>query len=375
MYQYSYQSITGSPNDLLVELSRNDYKILSDRNHFFFNTESWIRAWLSSLPSTQEMCLIRIKSSHYDSLIGLAIFGIRTARRLGQPCRQWHLFRTGDPIYDQVWTEYNDIPLLPFYSNAKVELFDYLASHTDATEVHVGVYQDNAKSASKSITEALDTPLFFSECPLKWAQRTIVREVSPYYDSTLSDERQQRTIKKQIRGLVVSGAVIKEELPADAFDVLMKTSEWHREKWFNTSTPSGFDNAVFVHFHRTLWSEKLTLSDTRPRLFSLFIGERRIATLYGFQQRDWFGFYCLCQDPTLPNNFRAGWFMHHHLQILLENEGNRYYDFMAGDDLYKIALSNRKRMAVQSVFFKKTLINKIYLGLVALKHVIKARLK
>lgn len=325
-----------------LSLRGRDIEILDTSASRFFLCSQWVKAWLEASGDAM-LNVIRVYS--HSLQVGFFILGETTQRRHGLNFKSWHLFRLGADEKDQIWIEYNNFPLLLDTQEQKdsvIEAFFDFAFSMKIDFINISVLQD---------TE-LYSRILHSQRAFIWHTKT---EPSPY--SRLSyayfnnkHDKKTKTIERKIKKVESLNPILLEE-KGQEMEAVLSAMHWHIKKWKGTSTPSGFENPYFINFHSILLrGGASSYQSVRPRVFSLFLSGRRVAVLYGFQHLEWFGFYCLMFDPEINNRVRPGLYMHNQLKKMLFKEGVRVYDFMAGEDEYKLLLSNEEnREGAQSI--------------------------
>lgn len=317
-------------------LTNRDIEILDRSASHFFLSSQWVRAWLEASGDV----VVNVVRVYLNSLqVGFFILGETQKKKFGFNFISWHLFRLGVDKKDQIWVEYNHLPLLLESHQERdlaIEAFLDFTLSKKVDLLNISVAQD--MDLWSCIRRHKRTSFFYKNI-----------EASPF--SRLSyayfhdkDNQKRKRIEKKIKKIQSLNPVLIEEKWGRE-EILLSVAPWHIKKWINTTTPSGFANPDFVNFHSTILRERFCeFSSIRPRVFSLFLSGERVAVLYGFQHLEWFGFYCLIFNPETKNKIRPGIYMHYQLQKKLFQEGVRCYDFMAGADEYKLLLSNQENL-------------------------------
>lgn len=330
---------------------------LCNQSKRYFLSGSWIESWLDSLP--ENVTLVMPVVGHYTledhdaSVVAFAIFGITHRRGIAGSVHQWHLFRTGQDDLDQIWVEDNHVVCDGGHiGSADKALWCSISNLGSRIEVYIKVTHDMPNLSAV------------------WHVDIEEKERAPYFDNNSQAPLLKSGILRKIKTIekLPLNIMISEALGEEAVSTLMASSVWHVDKWRNTSTPSGFANPHFVKFHQHLILSRSAESNDGPRVFKLEVGGHLAAVLYGFQQGDWFGFYCLCQAPQPDNKLRLGLYFHWLLQQQLANESVSVYDFMAGNDDYKLLLSNAERPSFKLRLFKSDAIERTE---IAIKRVLK----
>lgn len=338
------QFVVDSPSGILRNMTAEDWSLSTCAERFFLS-EIWLKTWLESLPESVTLVMVKMLEHAWEtpSTVALAIFGISFRRSLWHRQMQWNLFRTGVPQLDQIWVEDNHVLIKQGYEHIEKAFWHRI--------------KENSPNAEIVIQVAHTIPDFDNALGVEITHK----ESAPYLCYLQPGVMLKKGIEKKLRAL--------SSLPFDinlvevehsvAFDALIKSSVWHIDKWQKTDTPSGFSNPHFVNFHRKLWCNSSPDDKVKPRLYQLYFDKYEALTLYGFQHGQWFGFYCLSQAPQPDNKWRLGLYAHWLLQKKLADEGFVEYDFMAGDDAYKLMLSNLRREAFQLRAYPKTLRHRI----------------
>ena len=170
----------------------------------------------------------------------------------------------------------------------------------------------------------------------------------PYLELPRSVEDLYAGLSRQFRGTLRRADRKMSELgvrrvvaegPSALVPALERLYELHALRWGHRGQSGKLRAAEIQRFHREVASR---LDSSRgARVYTLEVGERTIAALYGLEYKGIFFFYQSGFDPSPPNGSIAAWDYSPGLWVVSQaiqdcvRRGLREFDFLRGAELYK----------------------------------------
>jgi len=264
---------------------------------------------------------VLLEATQDGRTLALALFN-RRSRRL-------HLGESGDPGWDSVFIEHNGVLLA---RDAPPDLLTAcLRTLRGRATVLAGVDATHLEAAR----EAGALPRITAERPSPAIDLT-----TPFLPGLSANSRQQ--LRRSARGYDEGGALTltrARTLP-QARRYLDALASLHQATWTERGKPGAFAGEAFRQFHHELLARAFPAG--RIDLLHITTGKRTLGYLYNFRHDGRVlayqsGFdYALSPDPKCKPGLTC-----HHLAIeRAQQDGQRAYDFLAGDGRYKLSLSN-----------------------------------
>lgn len=331
--------------ELLPELSSQWIALESRASKSFFTSWTWIGTWLSMIHYKAKVVCV------YDNqeIVGLSLYTIHDEKRPFHTSNQLWVNRTGEQKHDQIWSEYNDIlcPRGREWAIRSAILHYLVKEHEAVDEFILGV----------SRSEICETPTPESLFPRKiWETVSYATRLQPefkeldgYLASLSKNTRHQ--IRRSLKLLSAKGEVrlARATSISEALSMFEKAGVMHKQRW--PGTKSGFNNPLFVDFHRELI--KRSFSSGRVDLLCFCVADEPFCYLYNFIYDDYVYFYLSGIHYEKDNRVKPGLLAHAMAINLYSSENKSTYDFMGGLGQYKESLSNHKEKLVITSFQKK----------------------
>ncbi|MFV0448241.1 MAG: GNAT family N-acetyltransferase [Vibrio sp.] len=304
----------------------------------FFLSWLWMGTWLDSF----------VKQFHViEAHIGRETVGLGII--VSEPCgfgldryrSKHYLHRTGVNCEDQIWIEYNDFLISSQRSKdiraamfssvvdwmGKYDAFVVGASRSDlfaASEIH-GLYERKIWQATGYSVE-LNIFLGQPKSLLKSLSRSSRYQIS-------------RSLRKyeEIGPVTVETMVAKEA----ALQLLSLAGPYHKSRWGEGESGSGFVNDKFVYFHTQLIDR--AFFDGHIQLHHVKAGSETIGIIYNFKYKNSVYFYLCALNYAHTNispHYKPGLVSHYLLLEKAISEGVERYDFLGGDARYKSTFAN-----------------------------------
>ena len=154
-----------------------------------------------------------------------------------------------------------------------------------------------------------------------------------------ANTRQQ--LRRSLRGYESFGPLRIERADdlATALDWFARLAELHQATWTSRGKRGAFADQIFVEFHRKVIAEGLPRGEID--ITRVTAGAQVIGFLYNFNYRGRVSAYQSGFDYPDDPRLKPGLTCHHLAMERARCEGAHAYDFLAGDDRYKLSLANR----------------------------------
>jgi protein-tyrosine-phosphatase/predicted ATP-grasp superfamily ATP-dependent carboligase/CelD/BcsL family acetyltransferase involved in cellulose biosynthesis len=307
----------------------------------FFLTWDWIGCWLRETGTSPYVLVGRDQGK----IVALALVQPARLRRHGLLDVDALMFhQVGDPNIDVISIEHNGILVDRAYGLAATEAcIDFLTrskigdTGKDWDELHFGGLPVSAEFRSLTDRAGLMT-WHFSYKPSWVVDLSAVRETGgSYLDSLSANTRYQ--IRRSTRIYEKRGpltAVAARDLD-EAMTFFDEMKDLHQRYWVGRGYPGSFAYPFFERFHRALIA--VGLPKGTVELVRVAAGDSVIGYVYNFKYNGWVCAYLTGfvyePDPKLkPGLVSHRLCIERHLQ-----QGDRYYDFLAGGERYKANLA------------------------------------
>jgi CelD/BcsL family acetyltransferase involved in cellulose biosynthesis len=306
----------------------------------FFQSWSWIGAWLRALPSRAAMYVLSIEQA--GTTVGIGMFAKRsTLRRRVLPVRGLFLSETGDPGFDVIAVEHNGILLERGLEaqalEAAARALCSVGVPWDELQIsgvesrRAPLYQAAWSAAGTNVLKAAEKPYFTVALDR-------VREQGGDYLASLSGSTRSQ-LRRSKRDYEGQGPV-RIDFAADeaqAHHYLARLRVLHQAHWVARGLPGAFATDFANEFHRHLIAEAMPRGEIQ--LAEISCGERPIAYLYNFRHRGIVSNYQSGIQYSDNSKLKPGMTAH---QLAIEHNlrsGERVYDLLMGDQRYKKSLA------------------------------------
>ncbi len=342
----------------LASLEQEWERLEADASASFFQSWTWMGAWLRSLPEPRCILVLRVRDG--SQTVALGLFGQRRVlRHRFLRAKSLLLSETGDASLDTLTVEHNDLLIrVGHESRAWTSAMSLLAGRRDLWEELRIPGVSRAQSADIIMRLADDHGLqaareignrFF------WVDLDGIRQAGKDYLGSLSSNSRQQ-IRKAIKLYGEHGPLTVT--PANCLDQALaffdELRTLHQAHWRDKGHPGAFATPFANAFHHELIHHGF--AQGRIQLLRITAGDRLIGLLYNFVFRD------------VVSNYQAGFvyddnpklkpgLVCHALSIEMNLQaGMQVYDFLMGESQYKRSLSNREDamdwLTIQRPLFK-----------------------
>lgn len=322
------------PLDVLASIWR-DLEARADRS--FFLSWTWIGAWLATIDCRPDLLMARVD----DEIVGLALVHARlkTRHRL-LPVWTLFLHQTGDDAEDVITIEYNDVLADRRHQHGvRDACLRFLMDHGDCGgrevgEVLLGGFEETLRGAVEGLgrpvqERAAAGSAFVDLGLLRSSGQTFLESLKP---STARRIRRSMALYETRAPLTLKAA----EGVGDALDLFDSLGEFHQLRWTARGRPGAFAYPFYVAFHRRLIESALPMGQVE--LVRISAGGEPIGYLYNFLDRGRVYYYLSGFRFEDDNRLKPG-LVSHALCIERHRAGGMdIYDFMAGDQRYKLEL-------------------------------------
>ncbi|MGI9420817.1 MAG: GNAT family N-acetyltransferase [Geminicoccaceae bacterium] len=312
-----------------------DLETRADRS--FFLSWSWIGTWLATIDCRPDL----ITARHGGDVVGLGLVLARLKRR-HRLLPIWTLFlhQTGDEDQDVVTIEYNDFLIdRRFRDQVRSVCLRALVDHGEIAGRHVGeVVLGGVDANLREPIEALGRPVqeraatgsaFVDLEALRGTGKPFLESLKP---TSARRIRRSMTLYEKRGALALRAAGDVDE----ALDFFEKCGALHQARWTTRGRPGAFAFPFYVAFHRRLIQAALPLG--KVELLEVSAGGEPIGYLYNFLDRGRALYYLSGFRFEADNRLKPG-LVCHSLAIERHRDGGmNVYDFMGGDQRYKLEL-------------------------------------
>ena len=340
-------------------------------SHSYFLSWGWIENWIRMVPVTIPLKLAIISK---DSIPAMLFFVGQTTLVRHYLVRSHSLFltATGRTPFDHLFIEYNAM-LCP--DTRGCSLADILALLPFSWDEFVMPGLDANAFPGNRLHEAtrLGRLIIENELPARYVDLHKVRQNAGDYLALLS-KSSRAMIKRSYRGYQSRGELrleVAQEIDT-ALEIFDDLVNLHRETWQQRGRQSAFLADFVLDFHRELIRKRMAQGEIQ--LLRLWAGDTRIGCLYNFVFQGKVLFYqsgvCYESDARLKPGYTC------HSEAIRHNalQGHTSYDFLGGDENYKLQLSTDTQLLIWAKIQKPKLIFELETRLKTLKQALSPRL-
>jgi CelD/BcsL family acetyltransferase involved in cellulose biosynthesis len=318
-----------------------DWRALEERaDASFFQTWTWLGAWLRALPRGTTLYVLRVQRA--NKTVGLALVGRRALRRFRVlPVRGLFVSETGDPALDTLTVEHSGVLLERGLEAPALEAIarSLTAARFPWDELRVSgieakdapAYRVAWTAAGVNVRTEVEKPYFTVELDQLRASR------KDYLSSLSSNTRSQ--LRRSQREYERNGPVVID-FAADESEIeeyFSKLRDLHQAYWVARGSPGAFSTDFARAFHRELLAVAMPRGEIQ--LARITSGSDIIGYLYNFRHRGVVSNYQSGIRYTDNSRLKPGLTAH---QLAIEHNlanGARVYDLLMGDQRYKKSLS------------------------------------
>lgn len=304
----------------------------TDNNDSIFVSQSWLCAWLESLPNAPDCYLFNCN----ERIVGLAFTGKQPFHRRIPIIKSCLLNQLGDTRADQHWVEYNTVYCA---SDMFKECAELLLDTLFKTRRHAEFYISMSHQCSQwlDMAKARSAPYDYQTVIGR-----VTRLTEPYrqVDTLLAklSKNSRAQMRRSIRQLKAEcGDIEVTVASADEQDVYFRElGNTHINQWAHTPEGSGFANPIFLAHHQYLF-------DHYPEnvcILKVQAGDMLLGYSYYVISQSTAYFYCAGITPEIPNkHIKPGYMLHIYAMVYFAQRGFKAYDFLGGDAQYKKTLA------------------------------------
>ena len=306
----------------------------SRSSHSFFISWAWIGVWIDSFETGCDV----FRVYYQDQLVALAIIARSTSKHLKVlSAISLHLNEVGDPRYDQIWTEYNEILAADQHrEGATLALMTELVEHyPDWDELVIGAVTKDVAERMTALSGLDRIDLWHS--PFYGVDLKSLRDTKQDYLSSLSSNTRYQ-IRRSIKLYAQQGSleIVRATSPQQALEFFNMAGPLHQQKWGRAPGQSGFANPIFVDFHTKLIEANWSAENID--VLKVMCGEKVLAYVYNFIYAGTVLFYLGAVIDEQDAKLKPGLVAHALCIEQYMNRGFDYYDFMGGDNRYKSSM-------------------------------------
>jgi len=332
----------------------------SENNTSYFLSWGWIENWLTSLPDPALPTLMVLREGG-DPLLaffigkkrlsGLSLFkgrresGDATQEHLNQimycgrrlfPRRGWFLNATGNPAFDRIHIEYNGFLQKRQGDVTLLNILNMLPDSWD--EIYLqGI--DKSSFPECDIPDALSPyeTIVDREMAAPFVDLNMIRKQGKEYLSLLSANTRSQ-IKKSYR--LCEKTPVRLEAAIDvqsALNIYDEMVALHEHAWTARGKDSAFATDYLYQFHRNLISKRFAHNEIQ--MLRIKCGDQTAGCLYNFVYKNSVYFYQSGINYNLDSQLKPGYLSH--VEAIRYNlaAGCHAYDFLGGEERYKMSLA------------------------------------
>lgn len=325
--------------------------ILKECPHSYYLSWTWTEIWIKSLPTNCNLSLV--VGFNNDSPVIAFFLGSKTITTYRFfKFHQIALNQTLIPNIDvTTYIEYNAILIDPKITVSLESLLNLIPikSWDEFRLVRCSSFYQPNLILSANISKKYDFSI--KHLNSYYVNLENIRRNNNDYLALVSQNRRKQ-IRRSIKEYEKLGEIriqIAENVE-EALNILDELIELHRKRWVERGYSGAFSTEYFIHFHQTLISECFEHGEIQ--LIRVSAGEHIIGCSYNFvYNRNVYaisgGFNYLPANFYLPG-FVCDYFGALHNAML----NHQSYDFMSGEDEYKISLSTNHN-EMQTIIIRK----------------------
>lgn len=298
-----------------------------------FLCREWVDCWLETFGPSLKPELLAFR--HEDEIVGCCLLVWRTRLVSGIPLRQVYLNCAGEDLADTTYIEFNSLLSLPGHEReVAASLAGYLKARAwDVFQMPGLLHRETGDyfAAILGTSEVVTKP-----SPIVDFAR--VRAKGGDYISGLSANTRSAIRRSQRSYEAIGGAVSVHfaQNPDEALAMLHQMAELHQATWTARGHAGCFSSAKFSQFHQQF----IRRSFKHTLLARVQAGEEVTGILYCFLYRGWVFNYQSGFHYSLDRRRSPGKLTNYSIVAeCLKREDLAGFDFMAGTDEYKKALS------------------------------------
>jgi hypothetical protein len=303
--------------------------------HNIFLDWRWVDAWLNSIP----IAPVVIEANFQSRCVGIGLLCRKTHRIFLRQVNveQLWLYRCGDEKLDQMWIEHSDFLL---HSQYEDEVRDALATHIKNKVEHWHEFYLGMSSNTlvRKFESVLGKPRVVITASDFEVDLNNIDNIESYLGLLSKNTRSQIVRSKKLLSKEGDINLRLAQTEQDKNVFFRELCKLHQKKWRKTVTGSGFDNTVFVEFHKQIIFGDI--DNHYSGIYSLEINGKPLAFIYLLKNNHSWYFYLSGMETHSDNKIKIGLVAHTLLIQLALSNGIRTYSFLAGDARYKKSMSN-----------------------------------
>lgn len=314
----------------------------------FFLSWSWIGTWLNTFAPNAS--ILRVFAD--NTVIGLAIVTVSEQKRYRLlKSMQLSIHETGDPLFDQLWIEYNTfLTDSEFHEQCINTAIQFLLSNSIKwDELVIGAIKEQEADLFEQASGLYKHVRW--ESVSHGVNLSKIKELDKSYLATLSRNTRYQ-INRSRKLYDESGRLQIEHAKSitDAQQFLIDLAPLHIKRWGGGADESGFANPNFVAFHKALVD--IAWPKGQIELIKITSGNEVVGYFYNFIYKNRVYFYLSALTSAANPKLKPG-LMGHALCIQRYiDRGFEYYDFMGGGERYKDSLAQRQQKLYRISFQK-----------------------
>ena len=312
-------------------------KVSTEYDTSYFLSWGWIHTWLQELPDHCKVYFVQ-KCQNGKTVIASFVGIKKITRSRFFKIHQLCLNVSGNSEYDNLWIEYNGFVCKKgLCEHDLMEILKAIPLTWD--EVYLPGLDLSAFPGNR--LPSLSSPFRYVEddsTVSPYIDLKKVRQAGGDYLSLLSGNTRSQ-IRRSFRVLDEIGS-IELEVPdrlEHAFEIYREMVDLHQATWKARGQAGAFSSQLFCRFHEKLIRNRFDKGEIQ--LLRIHAGGNTIGCLYSFVWQGRIYFYQCGFSYGFGKKVQPGLVSHVMAVQYNAQQGHNAYDFLAGDDRYKISLA------------------------------------
>jgi hypothetical protein len=331
-----------------IELQQKWAKLYACSNRNVFLDWRWMDAWLKTVPINP----IILEATYQEECVGLGLICSKTQRICFglMSIKQLWLHKCGNEKLDQMWIEHSDFLLHSQYEDeVRVALANHIKDKLEKWhEFYLGM---SSRKLVRKFESVLGEPRVVITAPDFEVDLHNIDNIESYLGLLSKNTRSQIVRSKKLLSKEGDINLRLAQTEQDKKIFFRELCKLHQKKWRQTATGSGFDNTVFVEFHKQIIFGDI--DNCYSGIYSLEISGKPLAFIYLLKNNHSWYFYLSGMETHSDNKIKIGLVAHTLLIQLALSNGIKTYSFLAGDARYKKSMSNNSDSIQELVCFLK----------------------
>ncbi|MFH0994397.1 MAG: GNAT family N-acetyltransferase [Pseudomonadota bacterium] len=312
-------------------------------NTSYFLSWGWIENWIASLPEhvNPELAVIR---EGENPILAFFLGKMNLVRKRFFKSRGWFVNSTGIPALDRTYIEYNGFLCK---RNQPIRFIDILKHLPESWDEFYLPGLDTRIFPGTAVLENIHPykAIINDNSLSPFVDLEMVRAKGGDYLSFLSANTRAQ-INRSYR-LIENIAPVKFEIAQDvlkAVDIYYELVALHESTWTNKSKEGAFSSDYLFQFHKQLIQNRFQYNEIQ--LLRIKCDGNTIGCLYNFVYKNNVYFYQSGINYHLDKRLKPGYLTHVEAIRFNTVAGHKTYDFLGGNNRYKMSLATHHNQLI-----------------------------